>query len=272
MGIKKLSIREVQLLQLNLMKKVDKFCSKHNINYYLIGGSCLGAIRHQGFIPWDDDIDIAMLRSDYDIFIKLIKDYLPPTEYFVQNYNSDKEMAPALTRLCIKKTFVDIKYSKHLKHQKYTYIDIFPLDKVPEQKYLQERHRRHLYLIDRLIQLKLFHLYRGSQIEYIAKKTVSLLLSIIPLGYLQKRRVTVMSKYKNSNSNLVCSTVSRYGYKKQVMNLYIYGNPKRYIFEDTAFCIPEKYDEYLTHLFGANYMMIPPIEARVKPQDIYMHV
>lgn len=272
MELKKMSVREVQLLQLDLIKKVDKFCNTHQINYYLIGGSCLGAVRHSGFIPWDDDIDIAMLRSDYDRFIEIIQDNPAFEEYFVQNYNSDKAMAPALTRLCIKNTFVDIKYSRHLKNQKYTYIDVFPLDKVPENKYCQELHRKHLYLIDRIIQLKLFHLYRGSKLEFIAKKTISSLLSIIPLNFLQKRRVAVMAKYKNSNSNLVCSTVSKYGYKKQVIDQNIYGRPQRLLFEDVTLCVPEKYEEYLTHLFGANYMSIPPEEARVKPQDIYRYV
>lgn len=268
--LKKLSLREVQLMQLELMKEIDIFCTTHNINYYLIGGSCLGAIRHNGFIPWDDDIDIAMMRSDYDRFIELIKEYLSPEKYFVQNYDSDKEMLPALTRLCIKNTYVDIKSERHLKNCKNTYIDVFPLDKVPEEESIRERHCRHLRLIDRIIELKQYHLYRNTIIEYIAKKTVSLLLSVIPLNFLQKQRVAVMSQYKNSNSDLVSSTTSRYGYRKQVINKKIYGKPQRHLFEDVYLCIPEDYNGYLTHLFGANYMNIPPVESRVKPQDIYV--
>lgn len=268
--MKLLLTREVQLIQLELMKEVDAFCTTNNIQYYLIGGSCLGAIRHNGFIPWDDDIDIAMMRGDYERFISLAKEYFNNNKYFVQNYESDPWMIPALTRLCIKNTFVDIKSEAYHKNCKNTYIDVFPLDNVPNDAVLMKKHCNELYKIDRLMLLKQFHLYRNSIIEYIIKKSVSIILSIIPVRFLQKQRVAIMSKYKNEDTNRVSSTTSRYGYKKQVMSREVYGTPVRHLFEGYMFCIPEKYDEYLRHLFGNSYMEIPPIESRVKPQSIYI--
>ena len=69
--MKKISLRELQMMQLATMKEIHVFCATHQINYYIIGGTLLGAIRHKGFIPWDDDIDIAMMRKDYDRFVEL---------------------------------------------------------------------------------------------------------------------------------------------------------------------------------------------------------
>lgn len=268
--MKQLSTREVQLLQLKLMKEIDAFCTANNIRYYFIGGSCLGAIRHKGFIPWDDDIDIAMMRDEYERFVELARGQFNNDTYFVQNYQSDPWMIPALTRLCIRKTYVDIKSEHHHKNCKNTYIDIFPLDNVPDNVELRKRHRNKLYIIDRLILMKQFHLYRDSSIEYFVKMVVSLLLSIIPLSYLQKKRVSIMTQYRYKQTKNVCSTTSRYGYYKQVMPREIYGNPIRHQFEDYCFCIPEQYDEYLKHIFGDSYMEIPPISKRVKPQNIYI--
>ncbi|MBO5902123.1 MAG: LicD family protein [Alistipes sp.] len=268
--MKLLSTREVQLLQLELMKEVDTFCANNNIQYYFIGGSCLGAVRHNGFIPWDDDIDIAMMREDYEKFLLLSKEHFNNKKYFVQNYMSDPYLIPALTRLCIKNTYVDIKSERHHKNCKNTYIDVFPLDNVPDEDTLMHIQRNKLYKIDRLIQLKQFHLYRDSKVEYIVKKIVSIILGIIPLSLLKKRRVEVMSEYKNTKTSRVCSTTSRYGYNKQVMPKEIYGTPVRHTFEDYSFYIPEKYDEYLKHLFGESYMEIPPVHSRVAPQSIYI--
>lgn len=271
-NLKKLAVREVQLIQLELMKLIDKYCSDHGLKYYLIGGSCLGAVRHKGFIPWDDDIDIALMRKDYDKLVAGLQRYLPKDLYAVQNYETDKAMIPALTRICIIGTFVDIKSEHHLKNWKYTYIDVFPLDNVPDSIPERDKQRKQLQIIDRLIQLKQYHLYRDSVFEVLLKKAVSACLSIIPLKYLQNKRVKTMSKYKGRETINVCSTTSRYGYLKQVINRNIYGEPARLSFEGELFCVPQFYNEYLTHLFGANYMQLPPEDKRVKPQSIYADI
>ena len=124
--MERLSLREVQLMQLELMRQIDRICKKHNIVYYVIAGSCLGAVRHRGFIPWDDDIDIAMMRSEYERFAKIFDEEFDTEKYFLQNYDSDKKFIPALSRICIKGTFVDLKCEKHHKTCKNTYVDLFP--------------------------------------------------------------------------------------------------------------------------------------------------
>ena len=265
----RLSLREVQLMQLELMKEVDSVCRKHNITYYLIAGSCLGAVRHGGFIPWDDDIDIAMMRSDYNRFASIFNKEFDLHKYFLQNYDSDRQFSPALSRICIKGTFVDLKSERHLKTCKNTYIDVFPLDNVPDDEKSRKLHKDRLRILDRLIGLKQYHLYRNTIWERITKSFVSLLLCVLPLRYLQLRRVKEMTRYSSVDTKCVCSTVSKYGYDRQVMDRKIYGVPARIVFEVIEVNVPEYTSEYLQLLYGNNYMQIPPKNKRVQPQTVY---
>lgn len=268
--MRKMTLREVQLMQLELMKEVDWICKKYNLVYYLIAGSCLGAVRHGGFIPWDDDIDIAMLREDYDRFVELFGEDADNSRYFIQNYKTEKSFVPALTRICIKNTCVDIPSDRHLKYRKNTYIDVFPLDTVPDDIRLRERQKYRLKLIDRLMNLKQYHIYKGTVSEYIVKKSVALILSVIPLRFLQKLRCRVMTAYSTLEASCVCSTTSKYGYDKQIIAKEIYGNPVRQPFEGIEFNMPERTEDYLKQLYGPNYMQLPPENKRVVPHDVYM--
>lgn len=264
-----LSLREVQLMQLDLMKLVDKFCLEHDIQYYLIAGSCLGAVRHGGFIPWDDDIDIAMMRGDYERFIELFNTKFPSKKYFLQNAQTDPYFSLSLSRICIRGTFVQIDSEKHFKVSKNTYIDVFPLDNVPDEESLRAKQMAKLKRIDRLISLKEYHLYRNKVFEKITKQFVSLCLSFIPISFLKKRRHLVMTAYDCVNTQCVCSTTSKYGYYKQIMDRTIYGRPVRICFENIEFNAPEKTNDYLNHLYGSNFMQIPPEDKRVKPHKVF---
>ena len=120
--MKIISLRELQMMQLATMKEIHAFCATHQINYYIIGGTLLGAIRHKGFIPWDDDIDIAMMRKDYDRFVELFAKEGNKEKYFLQNYSTEKNFQPALSRVCIKGTYMDVPAEHHIHICKNTYI------------------------------------------------------------------------------------------------------------------------------------------------------
>ena len=270
--MKLLTIRELQLLQLSVMKEIHEFCVKNDIKYYLIAGSMLGAIRHGGFIPWDDDIDIAMMRKDYDKFVSLFSKKLDSNKYFLQNYDTEENFQPALSRICIKGTHVDIPMERHLKICKNTYIDVFPLDNVPDNEADRASQKSSLIKIDNKFELKLGRVYdRGFLCsKLIAKRLISALMFAIPYKKLQREREKVMRMYVDVDTRCVCSTVSKYGYDKQVIDRSLYGIPTLYAFEDTQFFGPEHCDAYLKHLYGKNYMQIPPEDKRVKPHDVYL--
>ena len=110
--------------QLELLDEFKMFCEKHNLTFYLFGGTLLGAIRHKGFIPWDDDIDVCMPRKDYDRFCLL---YQENDKYFLQNTKSDKYYFYHFSKLLKKGTIYDEYFTQRLKSKKAVFIDIFPL-------------------------------------------------------------------------------------------------------------------------------------------------
>lgn len=267
--MRELSLREVQLMQLDVIKKVDEFCKKNNILYYLIAGSCLGAVRHGGFIPWDDDIDIAMMRQDYDRFVQIFCADFSSSNYFLQNTKTDKYFTLSLSRICIKDTYMPVKSEIHHKSLKNTYIDVFPLDNVPDDEFLRTKQMRSLKIIDRIIALKAYHLYRDSFFEKLVKKTVSICLMVIPMSMLKKQREAVMTAYDQKSTQCVCSTTSKYGYNKQIIDRSVYGSPVKLLFEGVELNVPAKTKEYLMHLYGNDYMQLPPEEKRVKPHKVF---
>ena len=270
--MKKLQLRELQMMQLATMKEIHLFCQKHKINYYIIGGTLLGAIRHNGFIPWDDDIDIAMMRKDYDRFIKVYAEECDTTKYFLQNYSSEKNFQPALSRICIKGTYLEVPAERHLRICKNTYIDVFPLDSVPDDNEEREQQKSDIQKVDKLFERKLGRVYVSGFFGWkkIVKRFLSACMFNVSYSALQARRVQIMKRFSEVNTKCVCSTVSQYGYDRQVMDKSIYGTPTLYKFEDTELYGPEHYGEYLSHLYGKNYMQLPPENKRVKPHDVYL--
>lgn len=265
----KLDLRQLQLLQLDAFKEVDRICKKYDIQYYMIGGTLIGAVRHKGFIPWDDDVDIAMLRENYDRFLRCCLGELSE-KYFLQNYQTEVDFYPALTRICLRGTHLDDKYSGHLNFNKAAYMDIFPLDNVPDDEEMLRKQEKKLKIIDKLMVYKACLVYRNGPLftKLIAKKILKGLLLPISLKFLQRCREKIMTEYAKQTTSRVCSTVSKYGYKKQVMQRGIYGEPVLLEFEGGLFPAPQEWDTYLRQVFG-NYRAYPPEEQRKPCFDVY---
>lgn len=270
-GYRKLELKELQKIQLEVMKEIHKACLQHNIKYYIIAGSLLGAVRHGGFIPWDDDIDIAMMREDYNKFMSLFPQIMDTNRLFLQHYGSDVDFRPALMRVCIKGTYLDFSCESHWKYCKNTYIDIFPLDNVPDSDVDKVSHEKQLKRLDKLIRAKLYRIHEdNTRWLIVLKKFRAALLKLYPLKILQNNILRVMTMYNNNNTHDVCSMASHYSYKKQSMSRLIYGTPKLIKFEDTELYAPSRTEEYLIHLYGANYMQIPSENKRDIPNDVYI--
>lgn len=267
--MKKIVLSKLQELQLDTLKEVNRICNKFNIKYYIIAGTLIGAIRHKGFIPWDDDIDIAMMREEYDQFMNCCQGELLD-RYSVQNYKTDIDVCHALTRVCIRGTYVDDKYSEHLRFHKEAYIDIFPLDNVPDDNRMLKRQKGKIEIIDRLIKYKACIIHRNGPLfsKYIAKKVIMLLLLPISFKSLQRNREKYMKEYSKEDTLRVCSTASKYGFKKQVMLRSIYGRPTLIEFEGGMYPAPQEWDTYLKQLYG-NYFILPSEDKRKPTYDVY---
>lgn len=268
---KRIELKELQSIILSSMKDIHSFCVKHNIQYYCIAGTVLGAVRHGGFIPWDDDIDIAMTRENYERFRALFSNYYTD-KYFLQDYRSDNDFGLALMRVCIKGTYIDWPAQNHLRNCKCAYIDIFPLDNVPENEKLQREQERSIKLLNKLCHLKLYKVGETRNIiNFIGKLFIHILLKVVPLQMLVRMKEMIMTAYDDRPSEYICSMQSHYSYKKQTISRSVYGSPTLIRFEDTHFFAPEHCEIYLNKLYG-NYMELPPVEKRTKKSNAYITV
>lgn len=266
--------REYQLLQVKVMKRIHDFCVANNIKYYIIGGTLLGAIRHKGFIPWDDDMDIAMMRDDYEKFIDLFPSYFTDGSLVAQRPEDIKHYYPGHGRVYIADTLKSQSGLLHYKdYNNQMYIDLFPLDNVPESMNDRKLQEQKISALKKIINRKVYKVFSSnSSLKVMVKKIISFALSFVTLEALQKQRTSVMTQYNNTNSGYVCSMASHYSYTKQTMHREIYGEPALYDFEGERFYGPAMWKEYLIQLFGENYMQLPPKEKRTKPNDNYIKI
>ena len=250
---------EVQKLELRILKEINKICNKYSIKYMAGYGTLIGAVRHNGFIPWDDDMDLCMLRKEYVRFRKAcINEF--GEDFFYQTNETDPEYFMLYDKIRIngtifKETFVD-KYN--INHG--VYIDIFAIDSVPEN------------LLKRNIQYYGFHFCRtGVMAKYMdlnarkgKKKVLFSILRILYLPFnikfLYDKTQKIASQYSDSESIYSTNFYSPY-HKLDTFKTSLYTNTTELPFEDTIISVPIDYNTMLTTLYG-DYMQFPPPEKR----------
>lgn len=259
-----LSITEVQATLLNVMVDFDSYCKKHNLNYYLIGGSLLGAVRHQGFIPWDDDMDVGMLRDDYERLILMLKE--EPMKYEMRNYRFNKYCDFVITRLYVSDTYIDNPIINNTKLDKRLYFDIFPLDYIPSENDEATKHAQRVLNKKRMLSYVDLRDYNNTKAQIVGKRFISAIMQPFRRQII-KSLDKEMKRY--SNGKRICSLASQYSYSKQSFDFEVYGEPKEYDFCGYKFLGPDNPDAYLSQLYGPDYMDIPPVEKRRKGWNIY---
>lgn len=237
---------ELQKVEFDLLKMFAEICDKLNLKYYLVCGSALGAAKYKGFIPWDDDIDVAMLRDDYETFINKAVSMLPDG-IFLQNYHTEKAFPQFYSKLRNSNTTFIEKSVAHLPINHGVFIDIFPLDGYPKaqnQIELLEKKKR-------IYQLQLNCVYN---INYSKKEKLIYKFERL-IGLHKKTNKTVnkldmlLSFYPCSGSDLLCNHGNWQG-KLEYAPKEQYGEGIWAEFEGLKVRIPEKFDEYLTQKYG----------------------
>lgn len=260
------NIKVLQTEELKVMKIIKEICEKENIRYFMIGGTLLGAIRHSGFIPWDDDVDLAMPRKDYERFLEVSNKYLP-SNIFVQNFRTDDKYRYYITRVLNKNILVEEKRFIGVDTpQAYASVDIFPIDGSPNKKFFRNIHYFRVMIRRFLMSL----CYRDTiDKERKRSKMENLLLNIlikIPFeriispNKIKESLDKLLKKYSMDNSLYSGTIMGAYRIREMVPTV-MFGNPKLYKFEDDTFYGPELVDDYLKHMYG-NYMELPPKEQQ----------
>lgn len=256
--IKEINKKELRKIQINILDKVASFCESQNLRYSLYGGTLLGAIRHNGYIPWDDDIDISMPRPDYERFIEnfyLIEDsYLKLHELRLHNYYPYPFIKVSDERTLFIENF-------NYKYQMGVNIDIFPIDGLPLLEKDSKKIMKKSKFFRGLVDMKRI---RISKERAIYKNTLLLfsriILSIVPINFLLKQIIRLTNKYNYDQSNYIGNIVWGYASKERC-NKRVYSDFIFHNFEDKKFKIMIGYDEYLSNVFD-EYMQLPPNEKQ----------
>ena len=254
-----LSLDESKHRMLLILKEFDSFCRIHQLRYSLSEGTLLGAVRHKGFIPWDDDIDIVMPRSDYESFIKLWNDtYL----YELIMAGKSRLWPFPFIRIADKETVVCQNESDSSFYTGGLWIDVFPIDNCPDDSELFRQFSRRISIYNKLYRIKTrdkwireLSIYRNL-LWLIAK----FMLLPIPGEILRNKRDAEMRKYN-------CFNTSRAGFWAPISGRFRYfpsffNDYSLLLFEDAYYRVISSYHEYLTLLYG-DYLLLPPIEDRV---------
>ena len=257
MGDKGLEVLKKEML--NILIFIDKVCEKYCIEYWIDSGTLLGAVRHKGFIPWDDDIDICMMRDDYNKFLNIIEAEL---EENMEISNFFKSNNCEVTWTKIINNSLRVKEKNSLNGYNYVFVDVFPVD------YYQKNFSNKVikYLISKFIIFS--WVLSGKKTENINNNLVSL-LEKVPINI--RKKINNFQKYilryilkKRFND----SDIVTYGYETPFLNKW----KKEWIFplKRVSFCnkkfyAPNNSHIYLSELYGKDYMKLPPEEKRISP-------
>ena len=247
--------KKLWMISLDLLLEFDKVCRKHNLKYFLAGGTLLGAVRHHGFVPWDDDVDVYMLREDFDRLPQYGEDFMDP--YFFETPYTDPGYCYSPHRIRNSRTTAVIEKFAYEKFNQGIWLSIFPIDnwvlEGGEEKYNEIKKIR----TDCSTCMRMSNPNLGNE-DRLRVKNYNGLSAIENYEKVH----TIASQYKSQTTSYVANMIcSLYPYKSMVYDRESFSSAIYMKFEDYEFPVPVGYDHILSTAYG-DYMKFPPVEKR----------
>ena len=250
---------EIHSKLLEMAKDFHDLCEKNHIDYYVIGGTCLGAVRHKGFIPWDDDMDIGIPRKDYNRFVSLSKSAFPK-KYELRFYKNTKESPMHYVKFIDNTTtLIEKEYKNYVEG---VYIDVFPLDEYENSGAVESLLRKIVLFCNGLV---LYHC--STQRKAGVKRIVQLFSKLMSVKVLHEIEEIIMRRTRNPKSKYLINYLGAWG-EREIHLKETFGSPKKYEFENIWLYGPSDADRYLSTQYG-DYMCLPPEKDRVFRHNYY---
>lgn len=251
-------LKKLHSALLEILIEIDRICRKYCIQYFLDSGTALGAVRHDGFIPWDDDADVGMVREEYEKFIKAASTELGE-QFFLQTRETDPQFSKFSAKIRLNGTYFPESRNAGTEIHQGIFVDIFPFDYINDNKekaIAEIKKSRRLY---KLWALRHRHPKKESPVKKLARQ----IIRIVPEGVIEKRCNALFLKYQSKPTETLVS----YSYKMSGYKILLFQKkdltPSTDIgFEGHSFQIMNNYDSYLKTMYG-DYMQLPPVEKRV---------
>lgn len=262
-------LEKVQKILLGYLLEIDRICRKYDIKYFLAGGTLLGAIRHHGFIPWDDDADVMMLREDYDRFLQVVQQEMPDN-IFLQLPHTEKGNHNPFTKLRINNTMFATEFTGHfMDMHNGIFFDVLSHDQTGNHRWSQKLH----LMATMLTRSVVFNKWgdtdiKGGGAHPIICKIVDHVKYLIPMPFAEWAQNKCLTFFKNRKTDYLYDGMGR--------NLKRGAFPKKWLeeavyvdFEGYQFPVPKEYDKYLTYLYG-DYMQMIPVSQRRTSHSIVL--